>query len=118
MNDREIEDYLRDNGYPERMWRAGREGLILRWREFVQDVEQGYTLSLYDYCSELDVRALIETCGIAADVAAEDARFKALLVATGKRVWDSGVSNAFWDFGHPANAEGDLLEDLKAGGLA
>jgi hypothetical protein len=118
MTDQQIEDYLRENGYPERVWQSGREGLILRWREFVQDVEQGYTLSFYDYCLELDVRALIEICGIGPKVAPEDARFKAMLTATDKRVWDSGVPNAFWDFGHPINAEGDLLEDMKAAGLA
>jgi hypothetical protein len=118
MTDEQIEAYLRDNGYPEKFWRGGRQNLILRWREFVQDVEQGYTLSFYDYCGELDIRAIIESCEMAHEVMAEDERLKAMLTSTKTRVWDSGVPNAFWDFGYPRNAEGDLLEDLKADGLA
>ena len=95
MTDEQIESYLRENGYPEPFWRGGRKNLVLRWREFVEDVEQGYTLSLYDYCSELDVRAIAETCGLRAEVQAEDARFQAMMTATDKRVWDSGVQDAF-----------------------
>jgi len=118
MTDEQIEASLRDNGYPEKFWRGGRQNLILRWREFVADVEQGYTLSFYDYCGELDIRAIIESCEMGPDVQAEDARLKAMLINTTTRVWDSGVPDAFWDFGYPRNAEGDLLEDLKADGLA
>jgi len=117
MTDEQVRNYLRENGYPEQVWRDGREGLIVRWREFVGDVEQGYTPSLYDYCNELDVRALIESCGLGEEVQGEGERLKAVLTATDKRVWDSGVPNSFWDFGYPRNAEGDLLEDLKAANL-
>jgi hypothetical protein len=117
MTDEQVQNYLHENGYPEQVWRAGGQGLIVRWREFVDDVEQGYTLSFYDYCNELDMRALIESCGLSEKVHGEDARFRALLTATDKRVWDSGVPNSFWDFGYPRNAEGDLLEDLKAANL-
>jgi len=117
MTDQQVIDYLRENGYPEEYCREGRAGLLRRWREFVDDVEQGYTLSFYDYCNELDVRTLIENCGMRDEVQPEDQRFAAMLTATNKRVWDSGLPNAFWDFGYPKNAEGDFLEDLKAANL-
>ena len=42
MTDEEIADYFRENGYPEHVVRAGRTGLIDRWRKFVEEVESGY----------------------------------------------------------------------------
>jgi len=118
MTDEQVINYLRENGYPEQICSEGRQGLTRRWREFVADVEQGYTLSFFDYCNELDVRALIESCGMGDEVREEDARFASMLTAKERRVWDSGLPNGFWDFGYPRNAEGDLLEDLKAAKLA
>ena len=49
--------------------------------------------------------------------AADDERFRRLLTATDKRVWESSHENAFWDWGYPKNASAELLEDLKAEGL-
>jgi hypothetical protein len=34
------------------------------------------------------------------------------------RVWESGVEDAFWDYGYPRNASGELLGDLRDEGLA
>ena len=38
MTDEELREYLRESGYPEHVRRAGRQGLIERWRKFVADV--------------------------------------------------------------------------------
>ena len=40
MTDLELEHYLRENGYPEHICRAGRAGLVLLWKQFVKDVEK------------------------------------------------------------------------------
>jgi hypothetical protein len=117
MNDRELAEYLRENGYPEHISRAGRSGLIERWKRFVDEVERGYKLGLEDYRNDLDLRGIIALAGIEKEAAQDDERFRGLLTATDVRVWESSHQDAFWDWGYPKNASGDLLEDLKSEGL-
>ena len=112
-----VEEYLRENGYPEHVVREGREGLVRKWREFVEQVERGYPLGLEDYRNDLDLRAIIELAGGPDDeVRALDDRLQKMLTATGVRVWESAPS-PFWDFGYPRNAGPDLVADLRAEGL-
>jgi hypothetical protein len=118
MNDAEMAAYLRENGYPEHIVRAGRKGLIERWGKFVTEVEHGYKLGLYDYRNDLDLRGIIAMLGIDAEVAELDRRFEALLIHRDKRVWETSAAAPFWDFGYPSNADDQLLEDLKGEGLA
>jgi hypothetical protein len=118
MNNTEIQEYLRDNGYPEHIVREGRDGLLRRWREFVEAVERGYSLGIEDYRNDLDVRAIIELAGAEDDqVRALDERLKKLLAERQVRVWESGAGNPFWDFGYPRNAGTGLIEDLREEGL-
>jgi hypothetical protein len=122
MTDPEIQNYLRDNGYPEHVVRDGRAGLLRQWREFVGQVEKGYSLGLEDYRNDLDARAILELARVgideadAAEIQSLDDRLKNMLVATNVRVWESAPS-PFWDFGYPRNAGPDLVEDLRAEGL-
>lgn len=118
MTDQQIVNYLREHGYAEHIWRGGREGLVRRWQDFVADVERGYPLGLEDYRNELDLRAAIAGAGLDQDVREADERFENMLVRRHKRVWDSAPGDPFWDFGYPKNASGDLLDDLRAEGLA
>jgi hypothetical protein len=114
MTDAQVQDYLRDNGYPEHVVRGGRAGLVRRWREFVEQVERGYSLGIEDYRNDLDVRGIIALAAADdAEVHALDERLKELLTATNARVWESGPGEAFWDFGYPRNAGPDLLNDLR-----
>ena len=117
MTDAEIQEYLQDNGYPEHIWRAGRDGLVARWRKFVEEVERGYRFGLEDYRNDLDLRAILSLAGLDAEARADDERLRRLLTATDKRVWESSPGDPFWDFGYPKNASGELLEDLKAEAL-
>jgi hypothetical protein len=118
MTDAELQDYLRENGYAEHVARGGRVGLVRRWREFVQQVERGYTMGIEDYRNDLDIRGLIALAHAEDEgVRALDERLKALLVATEKRVWESAPGAPFWDFGYPRNAGADLTLDLEAEGL-
>lgn len=123
MTDSEIQDYLRDNGYPEHLVRGGRAGLVAGWRRFVEEVERGYRLGLEDYRNDLDLRGIIAMLEVdsgpdGADIARLDERFRAMLTGTGRRVWESAAGDPFWYFGYPVNASGALEEDLKAEDLA
>jgi hypothetical protein len=114
-----VDEYLRENGYPEHVVRDGRAGLVRMWREFVEQVEQGYSLGLEDYRNDLDVRAILAVANAEDDeVIALDERLKKLLIACDKRVWESAPGEPFWDFGYPRNAGPDLLADLRAEELA
>ncbi len=112
MNDEEMAAYLRENGYPEHVVRAGPAGLIERWAKFVTEVEHGYKSGLEDYRNDLDLRGIIAMLGLDAEVAEPDRRFEALLIHRDKRVWESSAAAPFWDFGYPSNAGDQLLEDL------
>ncbi len=114
-----VDEYLRENGYPEQVVREGRGGLIRKWREFVEQVEHGYSLGLEDYRNDLDVRAILAQAGAEDDtVLALDERLKKLLTACDIRVWESAPGEPFWDFGYPRNAGPDLLADLRGEDLA
>jgi hypothetical protein len=117
MTDAELREYLRENGYPEHVWRDGGAGLIKRWKKFVADVERGYRFGLEDYRNDLDLRGVISLVGLDAEVRDTDMRFEKLLTGRDKRVWESSGTNPFWDFGYPKNAAGELLKDLKEEGL-
>lgn len=114
-----VDDYLRENDYPEHVVRAGREGLIRQWRQFVERVEKGYSFGLEDYRNDLDARAILALAGAEEqELAALDERLREFLISCEKRVWESAPGNPFWDFGYPRNAGPDLLEDLRSEGLA
>jgi predicted ATPase len=113
MTEEQIQDYLRENGYPEYIVRAGKEGLVERYRKFVEEVEQGYRLSIFDYRNDLDIRGMLGMLGVEDDIAAEDDRLRRMLTAPDKRVWESMDGDPWWDFGYPKNASGTLLEDLR-----
>src|SRR5262249_49946941 len=118
MTDEEMATYLRDNGYPEHVIRAGRRGLIDRWRKFVEQAESGYRLGLEDYRNDLDVRGILQMLGLDAEVEDLDRRLEAVLVHRDRRVWETCPGNPFWDFGYPRKAGLELLEDLKKEGLS
>ena len=109
---------LRKRGAAPHVIEGGADQLIAGWRAFVESVERGYTMGLDDYRNDLDIRTLLAAAGLGAQVAAEDARLRSLLVNSRQAVWESDVSGAFWVCGYPRNAGSELLEDLRALGLA
>ena len=114
-----VEEYLRENGYPEHVVREGRAGLVRKWREFVESVERGYRLGLEDYRNDLDLRAILAQAGAEdEEIVALDERLKKLLTGCDRRVWESAPGEPFWDFGYPRNAGPELLEDLRSEELA
>lgn len=117
MTDTEVREFLKENGYPEHIWKGGRRGLAERWEKFVGEVERGYALTLDDYRNDLDVRAIIGALGLQEDVAEADRRLRRLLVFSENSIWDGDNPDAFWLYGYPRNAAGDLLADLKSEGI-
>ncbi len=117
MTDEEMTAYLRENGYPEHVVRAGRAGLIERWSKFVAEVERGYRFGLEDYRNDLDLRGIISLLGMDAEVSALDRRFEAMLTNRDKRVWESAAADPFWDFGYPSSTGKQFMEDIKTEGL-
>ncbi|MEO8025138.1 MAG: hypothetical protein ABI823_01610 [Bryobacteraceae bacterium] len=120
MTEREIKQFLEDNGYPAHVIKGGKKGLLNRWRRFVDEVESGYRTGLEDYRNDLDIRSILALLKLDTEVAEEDARLKKMLAHLDRRVWetDGDRKAAFWIFGYPKNASGDLLADLKVEGLA
>jgi hypothetical protein len=117
MTDAQIADYLRTNGYPEHLVRAGRAGLIQEWTRFVEEAERGYRFGLEDYRNDLDLRGILSLVDLDAEVRDLDRRFEALLTNRTTRVWETSPGDPFWDFGYPHNAGTQLLEDLRNEGL-
>jgi hypothetical protein len=109
-----LDEYLRENGYPDHVVREGRAGLVRQWRIFVEQVERGYPLGLEDYRNDLDARAILALASAEdEEVLALDERLKKLLTGD-KRIWESAPGAPFWDFGYPTNAGPDLLADLQS----
>jgi len=117
MTDEEVRQFLEDNGYPAHVVEGGREYLVRRYREFVDEVERGYDFGIHEYRHDLDLRGVIALLDLDREVAAEDERLAAMLTGTDTRVWESGAGSPFWDFGYPRNARGRLLSDLRALGV-
>ena len=117
MTDQEMAGYLRENGYPEHIIRAGRAGLIERWGKFVAEVERGYRFGLEDYRNDLDLRGILAMLGLDAEVAELDRRFEATLIHREIRVWESSAADPFWDYGYPSSTGTRFMEDIENEGL-
>ena len=120
MTEREIKQFLGDNGYPAHVVKDGKKGLLKRWRTFVEEVERGYKLGLEDYRNDLDLRGIISILKLDAEIVEYDARLKKMLAHPEILVWETSEDRkaAFWIHGYPKNASGDLLADLRTEGLA
>ncbi len=118
MSDAEVKAFLKANGYPDHIVKGGKKGLIASYEKFVDAVEEGYSLNLEDYRNDLDLRAIISRAGLQADVEDADRKLRACLVFSEESVWDCEDNpDAFWLYGYPRNAKGDLLDDLRNEGF-
>jgi len=118
MTDAEVKAFLKENGYPEHLIKGGKKGLVDRWEKFVDEVESGYSLNLEDYRNDLDLRAILSRLGMHAEVEEADTRFRRMLIFTEGSIWDCDDNpDAFWLYGYPRNAKGDLLDDLRSEGF-
>jgi hypothetical protein len=113
----QIEQYLKTRGCPEDIWKGGRERLVQLWKDFVEEVERGYSPNcmIEDYWNDLDARNLIHDIGCDSEVKDLDERFAAMLTATEIKHWytERDTDYDFWNYGYPKNAAGYFLEDIK-----
>ncbi len=118
MTDEQVREYLENNGYPPRVVRGGKAGLLADWQRFVEEVERGYRFHLEDYRNDLDTRSILELIGAdGPELDEADRRFRALQQAHDVRVWESGAGDPWWDFGYPRNIGEKMRADLTAEGL-
>ena len=115
--DAEVSAALAARGVPRHVIEAGAQGLISRWRTFVNQVEAGYPLGLEEYRNDLDLRTLIGVTGLAHRVRHEDARLQAALTSRETEIWSSDAPDPWWTHGYPAHPGPLLLEDLRAEGI-
>ncbi len=100
---------------------------LLNWYEvFVEEVERGYFLTIYNYTNELGVRQLMrEVCEKGFSPAEEarvmldqlDTRFKRMLIPAKKPLYPGYDKSHFWYHQVPRNAQWELLEDLLNEGI-
>jgi hypothetical protein len=116
-NEDPVRRKLRERGAAEHIVREGGEGLVRRWRRFIEQVEKGYPLGLDDYRNDLDTRMFIAFAGLDGQVSQEDARLREILTGVDRPVWASEIPGAFWVRGYPRNACGELRDDLISEGF-
>src|SRR3984957_14243195 len=119
MIDAEINNKLRERGVADYLQGEGRDGLVARWRSFVEEVEQGYKLGIDDYQNDLNMREILEDVGLGNDpeVNALGERFRAQMQNTAVQTWKSKHPSAFWVRGYPLRLSESLARDLEAFGL-
>lgn len=55
-----VREFLTARSCPPHVVAAGVSGLLLKWRRFVEEVEEGYAAGLEDYLNDLDLRLLLQ----------------------------------------------------------
>lgn len=109
--------------------RSGRsvtlEELITKWKRFVEDVEFGYSLTVYDYVNDLGTRRLLEelaqeaAAGIGEEVrrriAESDSRFRSATRAIKTPVIGTGAEgDEWWCLRVPWRMGDELRRDLQS----
>ena len=97
-----------------------RAQLIAKWKKIVEQIENGYSLGLYDYRNDLDVRSLLaEAGGPPSPLLDElDARFRAATHKRKLKVWESDSADPFWIYGIPKRTTPEFKQYLQAENLA
>jgi hypothetical protein len=63
--------------------------------------------------NDLDLRGILAMLQLDSEVQDLDRRLEAQLANRTVRVWETSPNDPPWDFGYPANAGPELIEDLK-----
>lgn len=103
------------------------EGLVNKWAGFVEEVENGYDLSIYDYTNDLSVRDLLAELLGRVDRSTQiharqllqewDERFRFATMTAPKALEAAPVNSGWWWQRIPRVVKGELETDLRAEGL-
>jgi hypothetical protein len=108
------------------------KGLLTSWSGLVEEVERGYTDSVYEYANDVDSRKILDRVADAArsdmgetlrqwlkpwDERYEAATVRASAPFHGRADADGPHAASEWHWRIPRRLEGELREDLKAIGL-
>ena len=97
------------------------EETVLLWSGFVDQVQNGYKHSLFEYQNDLKIRIAIQEHGLVnSTVRKDDERFRQLLVHREKVVWQIDTPEINWlGNGYPAKTtpefQRDVANSLNAG---
>jgi hypothetical protein len=96
--------------------------LVVGWDDFVERVERGYSLTIYDYTNDLGTRNLLEhlchsvTSELARRIRAElkdtDERFRSATVEYPRATVPAAEPDRWWYFRRPKVLVGDLRQDF------
>jgi hypothetical protein len=127
-----VRDYLRQSGAPYSVVAQGLRGLVENWERVVEQVVDGYPLTLDDYLNDMDGRQLLQNAlDLAPDevrgaflprVLDADTRIRQNLVPAGRCLWGSIVAEEeqwidevnWWYFERPRNPGPRLKQELDA----
>ena len=125
-----VRDWLRARGCPAHIVRAGIPGLVDRWQEIVQSLEESYPFTLDDYLNDMDTRSLLagvmdhlagdEARDLEREVQETDRRFRLLSEPLEQCLWGEDVARdegwgperEWWYWRRPRNPGPDLEADL------
>jgi hypothetical protein len=129
-----VRQFLRRQGCPASVVRAGLDGLLDQWESVVSAIGEGYDLSLPDYRHDMDgrdlLRGALEVAGGDERRRAErrlealDRRFRELTVECGP-VWGEDVAlenghdptDQWWYYRRPRQPGPDFEEELREAGF-
>ena len=106
--------------------RLSLHGLMKKWSRFVEQVEHGYGLSIYEYTNDLSVRCVLEDIllavpqslreRLAAELEAWDSRFREATLESERPLFSpASLPSHWWAFRIPRKIEGELKTDLQTG---
>lgn len=125
-----IREWLRSRGCPAHVVRAGVPGLLGRWQEIVQSLEESYPYTLDDYLNDMDTRSMLaavvtqlprdEVRKLREATHEHDRRFRLLTESLDRCLWGDGVARdegwqperEWWYWRRPRNPGTDLEADL------
>lgn len=103
------------------------QGLVNKWAGFVEEVENGYEFSIYDYTNDLSVRDLLAELLGRVDRSTQiharqlltewDERFRFATMTATKTLEAAPVDAGWWWQRIPRDVKGELKEDLKIEGV-
>ena len=127
-----VRDYLRRSGAPYSVVAQGLRGLVENWERVVNQVIQGYNLTLDDYLNDMDGRQMLANALDLAPVEVRDAflprvhdadlHIRLNLVPAGRCLWGGIVAEEegwseethWWYFERPRNPGPRLRAELEA----